>query len=97
MCGGQEWEASAQVGLLVILLAAMLDFVIGSFIGPLDDEEYSKGFVGYNASIFLENLGPNYTVTKDGQMTFFTVFSIFFPASTGITAISFRSNYVPPH
>ena len=38
----------AQVGLLIILLAAMADFVIGSFIGPMSDEEYSRGFVGYN-------------------------------------------------
>ena len=36
------------MGLLIILLAAMADFVIGSFIGPMSDEEYSRGFVGYN-------------------------------------------------
>lgn len=41
----------AQVGLLIILLAAMTDFVIGSFIGPMSDEEYSKGFVGFNGKL----------------------------------------------
>lgn len=45
---GMEWEATAQIGLLIILIAAMIDFVIGSFIGPLSDEEFSKGFVGFN-------------------------------------------------
>ena len=48
VCIGMEWEASAQVGLLFILVAAMVDFVIGSFIGPLSTEELSKGFVGLN-------------------------------------------------
>ncbi|XP_021968164.1 bumetanide-sensitive sodium-(potassium)-chloride cotransporter isoform X1 [Folsomia candida] len=83
---GMEWEATAQVGLLIILLAAMVDFVIGSFIGPISDEEFSKGFVGYNGSLFLENLAPDYRLTKEGQQTFFSVFSIFFPAATGILA-----------
>ncbi|OXA61539.1 Bumetanide-sensitive sodium-(potassium)-chloride cotransporter, partial [Folsomia candida] len=83
---GMEWEATAQVGLLIILLAAMVDFVIGSFIGPISDEEFSKGFVGYNGSLFVENLAPDYRLTNEGQQTFFSVFSIFFPAATGILA-----------
>ncbi|OXA61877.1 Bumetanide-sensitive sodium-(potassium)-chloride cotransporter [Folsomia candida] len=83
---GMEWEATAQVGLLIILLAAMLMYFLGSFIGPISDEEFSKGFVGYNGSLFLENLAPDYRLTKEGQQTFFSVFSIFFPAATGILA-----------
>ncbi|ODM98382.1 Bumetanide-sensitive sodium-(potassium)-chloride cotransporter [Orchesella cincta] len=83
---GMEWEATAQVGLLAILVAAMIDFVIGSFIGPLSDEEYAKGFVGFNASVFAENFEPDYRTTKEGEQNFFSVFSIFFPAATGILA-----------
>jgi hypothetical protein len=26
----------------------MVDFIIGTIIGPTDDEEKAKGFVGYN-------------------------------------------------
>jgi hypothetical protein len=36
----------AQNVLLVILLLAMVDFMIGCFVGPSDDEERAKGFVG---------------------------------------------------
>lgn len=45
---GLEWEAKAQIGLLVILLAAIVDFMIGTFIGPKNDEEKAQGFIGYN-------------------------------------------------
>lgn len=38
----------AQVVLLIILLAAIADFLIGSVIGPKSDTEYARGFVGYN-------------------------------------------------
>lgn len=38
----------AQVVLLIILLAAIADFLIGSIIGPKSDTEYARGFVGYN-------------------------------------------------
>lgn len=38
----------AQVVLLLVLVVAMLDFVIGAFVGPLTDEEVAQGFVGLN-------------------------------------------------
>lgn len=50
---GMEWEAKAQIGLLVILLIAMVDFFIGAMIGPKSDEEKAKGFVGLNGKLFL--------------------------------------------
>lgn len=48
---GMEWEAKAQVVLLIILLAAIVDFFIGSFIGPKSDAEIAKGYLGYNGKI----------------------------------------------
>uniref|UniRef100_A0A8C3T0C5 Solute carrier family 12 member 3 n=1 Tax=Chelydra serpentina TaxID=8475 RepID=A0A8C3T0C5_CHESE len=77
---GMEWEAKAQIVLLVILLFAIGDFIIGTFI-PLDSKK-AKGFFGYKAEIFTENFGPDFR--KDE--TFFSVFAIFFPAATGILA-----------
>lgn len=77
---GMEWEAKAQIVLLVILLLAICDFFIGSFI-PLEDKQ-SKGFFGYKAEIFSENFGPDFRSDE----TFFSVFAIFFPAATGILA-----------
>ncbi|XP_034482293.1 bumetanide-sensitive sodium-(potassium)-chloride cotransporter [Drosophila innubila] len=83
---GMEWEAKAQIGLLVILLAAIADFLIGSFIGPKSEEEKAKGFLGYNATLFQMNLFADYRKEDDVQHDFFSVFAIFFPAATGILA-----------
>uniref|UniRef100_A0A4W4F0Q0 Solute carrier family 12 member 2 n=1 Tax=Electrophorus electricus TaxID=8005 RepID=A0A4W4F0Q0_ELEEL len=77
---GMEWEAKAQIVLLIILVAAIFNYTIGSFI-PMKSKE-PKGFFGYNAAIMMENMGPDF---RDEE-TFFSVFAIFFPAATGILA-----------
>uniref|UniRef100_A0ABD2XJF3 Bumetanide-sensitive sodium-(Potassium)-chloride cotransporter n=1 Tax=Trichogramma kaykai TaxID=54128 RepID=A0ABD2XJF3_9HYME len=83
---GMEWEAKTQIGLLVILLVAIADFVIGSLIGPKSDLERARGFVGYNSELFAENLHSDYRPSEGTQHSFFSVFAIFFPAATGILA-----------
>lgn len=50
---GMEWEAKAQQGLLVILLIAIVDFIVGTFVGPKSDLEQAKGFLGYNSKILM--------------------------------------------
>ncbi|XP_077592889.1 solute carrier family 12 member 2 isoform X2 [Stigmatopora nigra] len=76
---GMEWEAKAQIFLLFVLVTAIINYFIGTFI-PVKSKE-SMGFFGYDVSIMWENMGPNFR----GE-TFFSVFSIFFPAATGILA-----------
>ncbi|KAJ8287269.1 hypothetical protein GJAV_G00049610 [Gymnothorax javanicus] len=76
---GMEWEAKAQIFLLVILITAIFNYFIGSFI-PSEAKE-SLGFFGYHSDIMMENMGPDFR----GE-TFFSVFAIFFPAATGILA-----------
>lgn len=71
---GMEWEAKAQFGLLVILLAAIADFVLGVFIGPKSDLEVAKGFVGYNTTLLKTNFMPDYREEKGEQQNFFSVF-----------------------
>ncbi|XP_021955574.1 bumetanide-sensitive sodium-(potassium)-chloride cotransporter [Folsomia candida] len=83
---GMEWEAKAQMGLLVILLVAMIDFVVGAFMGPKGTEEVAKGWVGLSGPLFLENFGPGYKLSDGIQQDFFSIFSIFFPAVAGIQA-----------
>ncbi|XP_055845957.1 bumetanide-sensitive sodium-(potassium)-chloride cotransporter isoform X2 [Episyrphus balteatus] len=83
---GMEWEAKAQIGLLIILLIAIADFMIGTLIGPKSDEEKAKGFLGYNSTLFQQNLFADYRKEKNIQHDFFSVFAIFFPAATGILA-----------
>uniref|UniRef100_A0A674AMX0 Solute carrier family 12 member 1 n=1 Tax=Salmo trutta TaxID=8032 RepID=A0A674AMX0_SALTR len=78
---GMEWEAKAQIGLLIILLVAIANVFVGTGI-PASTDKKSKGFFNYDAKIFMENLPPDF---RDGE-TFFSVFAIFFPAATGILA-----------
>ncbi|KAJ8343573.1 hypothetical protein SKAU_G00309020 [Synaphobranchus kaupii] len=78
---GMEWEAKAQLVLLVILLVAIVNVFVGTFI-PATETKKSQGFFNYDMSIFSENLAPNF---RD-EHSFFSVFAIFFPAATGILA-----------
>ncbi|KAM3625300.1 uncharacterized protein V6R79_009816 [Siganus canaliculatus] len=78
---GMEWEAKAQIVLLIILLVAIANVFIGTFI-PATEVQKSKGIFDYNGQIFLDNFGPNFRNGED----FFSVFAIFFPAATGILA-----------
>lgn len=84
---GMDWVTRVQMGLLVLLVCSQIDFIIGSFI-PSNDEEKSKGFVGYNYSVLTENLWSDYRqiegTTKKNN--FFSLFAVFFPAVTGIVA-----------
>ncbi|XP_055731355.1 solute carrier family 12 member 2 isoform X1 [Salvelinus fontinalis] len=77
---GMEWEAKAQIFLLIVLITAIFNYFIGSFI-PLQSKE-SQGFFGYDSGIMMENMGPDFRGTE----SFFSVFAIFFPAATGILA-----------
>ncbi|XP_063050860.1 solute carrier family 12 member 2-like [Engraulis encrasicolus] len=77
---GMEWEAKAQIVLMVILIAAIFNFFIGTFIST--EAKEPMGFFGYNGAILMENMGPDF---RDDE-TFFSVFAIFFPAATGILA-----------
>ena len=47
---GMEWEVKAQNFLIVIIVAAMFDFMIGTIMGPKSDVEKSKGFVGFSSN-----------------------------------------------
>ncbi|KAJ4451626.1 hypothetical protein ANN_03095 [Periplaneta americana] len=76
----------AQIGLLVILLVAIADFIIGTFIGPQNDAAKAKGFLGYDTRLISENFFPDYRLSEGVEHSFFSVFSIFFPAATGILA-----------
>ncbi|XP_021936563.1 bumetanide-sensitive sodium-(potassium)-chloride cotransporter-like isoform X2 [Zootermopsis nevadensis] len=83
---GMDWVTRTQMCLLFVLIASQIDFVIGSFLGPEDDEEIVKGFVGYNVETFVSNLYPDYRNYEGVDHDFFSVFSVFFPAVTGIVA-----------
>lgn len=83
---GMEWEVKAQNILIFIIVAAILDFMVGSIIGPSSDELVAKGFTGFKMEVFEENLYPDYRYSEGLTQTFFTVFAIFFPSVTGLQA-----------
>lgn len=77
---GVDFEVKAQLILLVILLVSIVNYVIGTFIPPPMWKQV-KGVTGYSWSTFRENFFPDWR----GE-SFFSVFAVFFPATTGIMA-----------
>ncbi|KAK6046678.1 amino acid permease [Cooperia oncophora] len=73
-------ESKLQQVLLVPLVLAILNFVIGSFISTKD--KVLHGYTGYQWETLVANWWPDF---RDGH-TFFTVFAVYFPAATGIMA-----------
>ncbi|KAH3837760.1 hypothetical protein DPMN_111161 [Dreissena polymorpha] len=78
---GMEWESKAQWVLLVILIAALVNFFVGTFLPPSDELRW-KGVVGYSGETFKTNFMPHFSK----EHSFFSVFAIFFPSATGILA-----------
>uniref|UniRef100_A0A182J3J7 Bumetanide-sensitive sodium-(Potassium)-chloride cotransporter n=1 Tax=Anopheles atroparvus TaxID=41427 RepID=A0A182J3J7_ANOAO len=82
---GMDWEVKAQNFLLVLIVVAIFNFIIGAIIGPGGStEDIGKGFLGISTALLAANMGPGYTVMNGVQQNFFSVFAIFFPSVTGI-------------
>lgn len=47
-CVGMEWESKAQNLLIAIIIGAIVDFIVGSSMGPLDDDQKARGFAGFS-------------------------------------------------
>eukprot|EP00116_Pleurobrachia_bachei_P006804 sb/3467066/ len=77
---GMAWESKAQFFLLLMLIIAMINFVVGTFIS--NEWKEARGFVGYNVTVLKYNMMPHF---QEGE-NFMTCFSVFFPAATGIMA-----------
>lgn len=46
---GMEWETKAQNFLIAIIVAAIVNFVIGAMWGPHEAIQSSQGFVGFSS------------------------------------------------
>lgn len=54
-CVGMEWETKAQNFLIVTIVLAIFNFLIGAAIGPQGNEEQiSRGFVGFSCEFIRE-------------------------------------------
>lgn len=78
---GSEFESKMQLGLLVILLVSIANYVFGSFFPP-NEIAMNRGATGYSLDTLQSNFMPHFTENN----TFFSVFSVYFPAATGIMA-----------
>jgi solute carrier family 12 sodium/potassium/chloride transporter 2 len=45
---GSSFESRIQLLMLLVLIAAIICFFIGSFIGPQSQSDIDKGFLGYS-------------------------------------------------
>lgn len=82
-----EWETKAQNFLIVTIVLAIFNFLIGAAIGPQGNmDSIAKGFVGFSWSTMKENFVSDYRYSENVNQNFFSVFAIFFPSVTGIQA-----------
>ncbi|KAK9871220.1 hypothetical protein WA026_011498 [Henosepilachna vigintioctopunctata] len=87
ICGiGMEWESKAQNFLIAIIVAAMVDFMVGTIIGPTNDLVRAQGFTGFNLTVLQTNWYSEYRPAEGVNYDFFQVFAVFFPSVTGIQA-----------
>ncbi|KAL3289551.1 hypothetical protein HHI36_022968 [Cryptolaemus montrouzieri] len=73
---GVKWVIKLQFILLLILLLAGLDFMVGSFVHT----NIEHGVDGWLSSNLKENMWPNFSADS----SWFIVFGVFFPTITGI-------------
>ncbi|CAH0588109.1 unnamed protein product [Chrysodeixis includens] len=83
---GMDWESKAQNFLIAIIVGAMVDFVVGTIMGPSSNQEIANGFVGLSTSTLTANFKPDFRLSEGINQDFFSVFAIFFPSVTGIQA-----------
>ena len=85
--GGLDWVTRVEKVLLILLFVSQINFIVGTLKTP-SSESRSKGFIGYNATLMESNLWQHYTINEESHKkhNFFSVFAIFFPAVTGVTA-----------
>ncbi|XP_072153049.1 bumetanide-sensitive sodium-(potassium)-chloride cotransporter isoform X2 [Bemisia tabaci] len=83
---GIEWESKAQNVLIVLIIVAMGDFLIGASWGPMSDLQIARGFTGFKAQTLIDNFWPDYRFSEGQEQNFFSIFAIFFPCVTGLQA-----------
>ncbi|XP_026493445.2 bumetanide-sensitive sodium-(potassium)-chloride cotransporter-like [Vanessa tameamea] len=83
---GMDWETKAQNFLVVIIVVAILNYILGACLGPTNNSERAQGFVGISVETALINLGPDFRYSDNQQHNFFSIFAMYFPAVTGVQA-----------
>ncbi|XP_037531245.1 solute carrier family 12 member 3 [Nematolebias whitei] len=77
---GMEWESKTQMMFFFFLMLSLVNYFAGTFLPPTPEKQ-AIGYFGYRSDILIENLTPSW---RGPQGNFFRMFSVFFPAATGI-------------
>ncbi|CAH0399421.1 unnamed protein product [Chilo suppressalis] len=83
---GMDWESRAQNFLIIIIVFAIINYIIGAFMGPSSDSEKAHGFSGINKYTFQQNWLPDFRYSESQNHNLISVFAIYFPAVTGVQA-----------
>ena len=90
---GMDWVTRVQKLLLVMLIVAQIDMLIGSFLPGKtlytdSDTRHAKGFTGWNVDVANDNTPSSYLIDDQTgkENNFMSVFGVFFTAVTGIVA-----------
>ena len=89
---GMDWVTRVQKLLLLLLVIAQIDMIVGTFftgdsLYMKSDERHAKGFTGWSLETGEKNYFEQYLVNESGtKESFMSVFGVFFTAVTGIVA-----------
>ncbi|XP_045514152.1 bumetanide-sensitive sodium-(potassium)-chloride cotransporter-like isoform X4 [Pieris brassicae] len=83
---GMDWETKTQNFLITIIVSAILNYILGVFIGPLNTQQDAKGFVGLKLAQAKKNLMPDFRYSENQEHNLFSIFAMYFPAVTGVQA-----------
>ncbi|VVC95328.1 unnamed protein product [Leptidea sinapis] len=83
---GMDWETKTQNILIIIIVVAIFNYIIGVFVGPLNDTAKAQGFVGISLENAKKNFGTDFRYDENQYHDFFSVFAMYFPAVTGVQA-----------
>nr|BDR32801.1 solute carrier family 12 member 10 [Equus caballus] len=75
-----EWESKAQIIFFFLILLSFINYLLGTLL-PTNPSRQATGFFGYQGSILLENMVPQW---RGPEGSFFGMFSIFFSSATGL-------------
>lgn len=100
---GVEWIIRAQLLMLAVMGASLLEFLAGSvWRRPSENIDFhseftampKSGVVGFSSWLWHNNTAPDYTAGEN----FFTVFSVFFPTIIGVLAgLNMSGDLRDPH
>jgi len=88
---GMDWVTRVQKLLLVLLIVAQVDMIVGTFIrggsAYVDNEvRHAKGFTSWSLETVKKNIYSDYLIFDGKQESFISVFGVFFSSVTGIVA-----------